>query len=202
MHEDRMGNRPIGRILCAGCPAWRSFVWALHCCDARAANPHARTGRPVRPQGRARAYSALLRVGFDVPPASPPARWALTPPFHPCRPVSQRAATPAWAVCFLCHCPSRDAVEDAARLVVDQHPALRSPDLPPGRPAEPDEPDEPGGPAIAWPASRFIVRRHPSARSGKPNGPALGWMRPPVTRSPGRPGFSELLSGRSPWKSR
>jgi hypothetical protein len=29
------------------------------------------------------AYSALLRLGFAVPPVLPRARWALTPPFHP-----------------------------------------------------------------------------------------------------------------------
>src|SRR5918996_4457449 len=29
------------------------------------------------------AYLALLRLGVTVPPMLPPARWALTPPFHP-----------------------------------------------------------------------------------------------------------------------
>ena len=28
-------------------------------------------------------YSALLQAGLAVPPTLPPARWALTPPFHP-----------------------------------------------------------------------------------------------------------------------
>jgi len=28
-------------------------------------------------------YSVLLPVGFTLPPLSPAARWALTPPFHP-----------------------------------------------------------------------------------------------------------------------
>src|SRR5579863_5456843 len=32
-----------------------------------------------------RSYSVLLPVGFAVPPALPPARCALTAPFHPCR---------------------------------------------------------------------------------------------------------------------
>ena len=32
-----------------------------------------------------RPYSVLLPVGFAVPPALPPARCALTAPFHPCR---------------------------------------------------------------------------------------------------------------------
>lgn len=30
-------------------------------------------------------YLALLLAGLAVPPTLPPARWALTPPFHPCR---------------------------------------------------------------------------------------------------------------------
>jgi hypothetical protein len=32
-----------------------------------------------------RPYSVLLPVGFAVPLLLPVARWALTPPFHPCR---------------------------------------------------------------------------------------------------------------------
>jgi hypothetical protein len=32
-----------------------------------------------------RPYSALLPVGFAMPPLLPRARWALAPPFHPCR---------------------------------------------------------------------------------------------------------------------
>lgn len=55
------GSGPIGRILCTGCPVWRSFLWAAHCCAARAVNPHARAGRPAR---RAEAHrNACL---FDV----------------------------------------------------------------------------------------------------------------------------------------
>src|SRR5207302_9359297 len=30
------------------------------------------------------SYLALHHAGFSVPPMSPPERWALTPPFHPC----------------------------------------------------------------------------------------------------------------------
>src|SRR5688572_6448879 len=37
-----------------------------------------RTGRPVTPP-----YLVLLRAGFCLPPALPPARCALTAPFHP-----------------------------------------------------------------------------------------------------------------------
>ena len=39
-----------------------------------------------KPWGRAPRdpYLALLLAGLAVPPTLPPARWALTPPFHPC----------------------------------------------------------------------------------------------------------------------
>src|SRR5208282_491283 len=44
-----------------------------------------RTG-PEAPEGAARrSYSVLLPAGFAVPPTLPPARCALTAPFHPCR---------------------------------------------------------------------------------------------------------------------
>ena len=39
-----------------------------------------------------RPYSVLLPVGFAMPPALPPARCALTAPFHPCRGDAARAA--------------------------------------------------------------------------------------------------------------
>jgi len=59
---------------------------------------------------RPATYFALHRKGFFVPPTSPSARWALTPPFHPYCPGSR---TPAFArirfsaaVYSLWHCPS------------------------------------------------------------------------------------------------
>jgi len=39
------------------------------------------------------AYLALLRLGVAVPPLLPAARWALTPPFHPCLPAPLRGPT-------------------------------------------------------------------------------------------------------------
>ena len=38
-----------------------------------------------------RPYSVLLPVWFAVPPLLPGARWALTPPFHPCRDTYDRS---------------------------------------------------------------------------------------------------------------
>ena len=43
-----MGRGSVGRILSAGCPAGRSFLWAQGCPCAQATYPHARTGRPAR----------------------------------------------------------------------------------------------------------------------------------------------------------
>ena len=46
-----------------------------------------RTPRAVNPAGEParRPYSVLLQAGLAMPPTLPPTRWALTPPFHPCR---------------------------------------------------------------------------------------------------------------------
>jgi hypothetical protein len=53
-----------------------------------------RLKRPTRRLERAAllapAYAALLPMGFAVPLALPRARWALTPPFHPCRRARHR----------------------------------------------------------------------------------------------------------------
>ena len=52
--------------------------------------PEGRNASPFRAR-RIRAgpalpsYLALLHAGFSVPRMSPPGRWALTPPFHPCQ---------------------------------------------------------------------------------------------------------------------
>jgi hypothetical protein len=63
------------------------------------------------------SYLALLHAGFSVPRVSPPGRWALTPPFHPCQMRSTERGEPSvlpWAcrgvritpaVYFLWHFP-------------------------------------------------------------------------------------------------
>jgi hypothetical protein len=65
----------------------RPFLYAGDCSPAPATYPvtfasaeakAARTGRPITPP-----YLALLRAGFCLPPTLPPARCALTAPFHP-----------------------------------------------------------------------------------------------------------------------
>jgi hypothetical protein len=61
-----------------------------------------RAGRPV-------PYFVLHRIGFSLPPASLPARWALTPPFHPCRLCHLKSEIRDYrgAVFSLWHFPSR-----------------------------------------------------------------------------------------------
>lgn len=78
-------------------PPWRrrSFLWDARHRAPRAAYPGARASSPRTP-----LYVALLRMGFAVPQPLPSARWALTPPFHPC--PETRASG---AVCFLWHFP-------------------------------------------------------------------------------------------------
>ena len=97
-------SRPVSRVLSGhlaaardGHSSWRDLAATLTATypDAptqkRAGPPCERTWRP---------YSVLLPVGFTVPPPLPDARWALTPPFHPCR-----SANGEPVVCFLLHCP-------------------------------------------------------------------------------------------------
>src|SRR3954468_736008 len=77
----------------------RSFLWERGRPRPRAAYPQ-RLGRGGPPLA---AYLALLPLGFAEPRLLPAARWALTPPFHPC--LSSGMPEPS-AVCFLLHFPS------------------------------------------------------------------------------------------------
>src|SRR5689334_23726357 len=52
--------------------------------DASRDRPGRRRGNPLAGCPACRPYLVLLPVGFAVPLALPLARWALTPPFHPC----------------------------------------------------------------------------------------------------------------------
>ncbi len=54
-------------------------------------------GLRINPRAQARRlradrpYSTLLPAGLAMPPTSPPGRWALTPPFHPCSSKLERS---------------------------------------------------------------------------------------------------------------
>ena len=103
-----------------------------------------RTGRPVTPP-----YLVLLRAGFCLPPTLPPARCALTAPFHP-YPASRALRRYGGAVFFLCHwsvklpCPG-----------VTRRTALRSSDFPP---------------AFALRASARQARRQPGCEDRRSSG--------------------------------
>ena len=82
------GSRPISRVL-----SWTAIH--LGCASPHTSRdlPGSRAGRTTLP------YLVLLRVGFTLPPVLPPARCALTAPFHPYRAVA------GVAVYFLWHFP-------------------------------------------------------------------------------------------------
>jgi len=100
----------IGLAGGAGWPVSRVLSASLRTSGDHSSGPPVAEGfaRPTRATGRecpcvsgrnrsaGRPYSALLPVGFAMPPPSPGARWALAPPFHPCRgkgfPLPRRSA--------------------------------------------------------------------------------------------------------------
>src|SRR6202034_633212 len=94
------------------------------------------TGRGPATLERAarRSYSVLLPAGLAVPPTLPPARCALTAPFHPCRDAEDLAARDP-AVCFLWR-----FAWGLARRTLSGAASVWSPDFPPlrsgGRPAD------------------------------------------------------------------
>jgi hypothetical protein len=80
LEKPRTKSRPISRVL----------SWAI--IPLGRASPRASSGLPgsARESGAAvlpprLPYLALLQVGFAMPPVLPPARCALTAPFHPCQ---------------------------------------------------------------------------------------------------------------------
>jgi len=81
---------------------WRPFILDAHCCAPHATYPGGRAGNSPEGFPSRHPYSVLLPVGFAMPLPLPVARWALTPPFHPCRASARR---PGEAVCFLWHFP-------------------------------------------------------------------------------------------------
>ncbi len=100
-----------------------------------------------------RPYLVLLQVGFAVPAALPRLRWALTPPFHPCR-----GPKPGWRYAFCCTVPG---VAPAGRYPAPLFPW--SPDFPrrlaPPRPSDrlaPPRCADPAGPSTSGLAARAI----------------------------------------------
>ena len=116
-----------------------------------------RTGRPL-----ASPYLALLRAGFCLPPMLPPARCALTAPFHPYLPAGRlkpaRYQRRRYVFCATSpsSCPDR-ALPGALPCGVRTF-------LSPTRSARRDSANRPsgnrGGTAIVWPTAAEIYYRH------------------------------------------
>ncbi len=85
----RSASRPISRVLYGLRVQARENVAAI---PLERMSPCVSRDLPGRQAGKClrriapsrRPYSVLLPVGFALPPLLPGARWALTPPFHPC----------------------------------------------------------------------------------------------------------------------
>ena len=105
------GSRPVSRVL-------SKAVIHLRRASPRACSdlPGSGAGHASSPVGGALPYLVLLRVGFTLPPVLPPARCALTAPFHPypasvpavgvpLRGFTPRKSRGLEAVCFLWHFP-------------------------------------------------------------------------------------------------
>ena len=107
------------------------------CCQPGHSGPgHAWRGgigscRPTR----AKTCLTLLPVGLAMPPLLPGARWALTPPFHPCPTLPKTNPRQNKAVCFLWRFPSGFPARVLPGTV-----ALWSPDFPLGH-----KPQRPSG---------------------------------------------------------
>ncbi len=85
----------------------RPFLCGRPSPDASCNLPGRLAWKPAKARASRRPYSVLLPVGFAVPVPLPGPRWALTPPFHPCRPLDLRRCRTMSrpAVCFLWHFP-------------------------------------------------------------------------------------------------
>ena len=103
VRSNNLASRPVSRVLYGlglAPQTWRPFILGRRCRLPRATYPdtHSRKGLPRFPLARC-PYSVLLPAGLAMPLALPPARWALTPPFHPCRAVTRgrrRAVRSLW----------------------------------------------------------------------------------------------------------
>src|ERR1700683_2160164 len=89
-------SRPISRVL-----SWTVIPLAYASPRSSSDLPGSPCGPHVATLSRPLPYLVLLQVGFAVPLVLPPARCALTAPFHPYRGYTLRTA----AVCSLWHCP-------------------------------------------------------------------------------------------------
>ena len=140
-----MAAIPLGRMLpSASCNLPGRLGWKLP------------EGCPSR-----RPYSVLLPVGFTVPLPLPVARWALTPPFHPCPAEAGRFA----------FCGTFPGVRPRRMLSGTVFP--RSPDFPRTPPFDDCVRGRPAG----WWAYKGALRKKRKAGPAFSTGPGRQWIR-------------------------
>ena len=131
------GSRPVSRVL-------SKAVIHLRRTSPRACSdlPGSGAGHASSPVGGVLPYLVLLRVGFTLPPVLPPARCALTAPFHPYPASVLAMGVPLRGFMPRTSARARGGLLSVALSVgsrppgVTWHPALRSPDFPPPRNAK------------------------------------------------------------------
>jgi hypothetical protein len=120
------GSRPVSRVLS------RTVIHLGRTSPCASSDlPGDTRGPRGAARGRSPPYLVLLRVGFTLPPVLPPARCALTAPFHPylSAPRQMRDGEVGGVFSVALSVGSRPPG-------VTWHPALRSPDFPPRMRAE------------------------------------------------------------------
>ncbi len=138
MSGEKTRGGPVSRVLLP--PRRKGAAAAHHLSGPGSYRPGSSAAYPQAggslPDGPSTCCSALLLARFTVPPPSPAARWALTPPFHPHRrrTAAPRAAGSMFSVALSVRgaAPPVSGAPAAARELPGAMP-LRSPDFPPSR---------------------------------------------------------------------
>ena len=157
------GSRPVSRVLSKAAIHLRRT--SPHACSDL---PGSGAGHASSPMSDALPYLVLLRVGFTLPPVLPPARCALTAPFHPCL-ASSRTSTAHTARAVAAR--SQGGLFSVALSVgsrppgVTWHPALRSPDFPPPRVEAATARSTPAGHSVT--RERGVSSTRPCPRDGR-----------------------------------
>src|SRR5579872_7128719 len=102
-------RRSVSRVLSRPEERGWPFIWGARHRTPHATDPSGGAEGPPGGTGSTRAacrsYLVLLPVGFALPPPLPPARCALTAPFHPCRPCRPMRDQRELGGVFLWHFP-------------------------------------------------------------------------------------------------
>jgi hypothetical protein len=135
----RKVRRPVSRVLSSPLSEprqrWMAIPLGRPLPSASRDRPGRRRGNTAAGFPACRPYLVLLPVGFAVPLPLPVARWALTPPFHPCRPGNRAGGLFSVALSLGSPPPAVN------RHRVSVEPGLSSPNgCPPGAAIRPSDP--------------------------------------------------------------